>query len=151
MTELNCTLEIQGAVIDKMEMAKREKIYGMHKLVGLQLFWSGTPTFCQMGVLNSCFQNSSKSSGFPDLTKGHEQSEFCSAWFRTRIVGKFICYLQVKPVYSLTSVALYFSRKRCIIDANAIKVWFYILQKKKNIIASNCMPGNFSVWFQRFY
>ena len=37
-----------------------EKIYGMHKLVGLQLFWSGTPTFssgtptfCQMGVLNS--------------------------------------------------------------------------------------------------
>ena len=46
-----------------------EKIYGMHKLVGLQLFWSrtpnfssGTPTFCQMGVLNSCFQNSSESS-----------------------------------------------------------------------------------------
>ena len=42
--------------------AKMEKIYGMHKLVGLQLFWSGTPTFpsgtptfCQMGVLNSCF------------------------------------------------------------------------------------------------
>ena len=41
-----------------------EKIYGMHKLVGIQLFWSrtptfssGTPTFCQMGVLNSCFQN----------------------------------------------------------------------------------------------
>ena len=50
-------------------MAKMEKIYGMHKLVGLQLFWSrtpnfssGTPTFCQMGVLNSCFQNSSESS-----------------------------------------------------------------------------------------
>ena len=49
-----------------------EKIYGMHKLVGLQLFWSrtpnfssGTPTFCQMGVLNSCFQNSSESSDFP--------------------------------------------------------------------------------------
>ena len=49
-----------------------EKIYGMHKLVGLQLFWSrtptfssGTPTFCQMGVLNSCFQNPSESSG-PD-------------------------------------------------------------------------------------
>ena len=46
-----------------------EKIYGMHKLVGLQLFWtgtptfsSGTPTFCQMGVLNSCFQNPSESS-----------------------------------------------------------------------------------------
>ena len=42
--------------------AKMEKIYGMHKLMGLQLFWSGTPTFssgtppfCQMGVLNSCF------------------------------------------------------------------------------------------------
>ena len=46
-----------------------EKIYGMHKLVGLQLFGSGTPTFssgtptfCQMGVLNSCFQNPSESS-----------------------------------------------------------------------------------------
>ena len=25
-------------------------------------FRSGTPTFCQMGVLNSCFQNSSESS-----------------------------------------------------------------------------------------
>ena len=42
----------------------------MHKLVGLQLFLSGTPsfssgtpTFCQMGVLNSCFQNPSESSG----------------------------------------------------------------------------------------
>ena len=47
-----------------------EKIYGKHKLVGLQLFLSGTPTFssgtptfCQMGVLNSCFQNPSESSG----------------------------------------------------------------------------------------
>ena len=46
-----------------------EKIYSMHKLVGLQLFLSGTPTFpsgtptfCQMGVLNSCFQNPSESS-----------------------------------------------------------------------------------------
>ena len=45
-----------------------EKIYGMHKLVGLKLFWSGTPTFssgtptfCQMGVLSSCFQNPSES------------------------------------------------------------------------------------------
>ena len=41
----------------------------MRKLVGLQLFRSGTPTFsigtptfCQMGVLNSCFQNPSESS-----------------------------------------------------------------------------------------
>ena len=48
-----------------------EKIYGMHKLVGLQLFWSrtptfssGTPTFCQMGVLNSCFQNPGESSDY---------------------------------------------------------------------------------------
>ena len=47
-----------------------EKIYVMHRLVGLQLFFSGTPTFssgtptfCQMGVLNSCFQNPSESSG----------------------------------------------------------------------------------------
>ena len=52
-----------------------EKIYGMHKLVGLQLFWSrtpnfssGTPTFCQMGVLNSCFQNSSESSDRDDYS-----------------------------------------------------------------------------------
>ena len=44
----------------------------MHKVVGLQLFWSwtptfssGTPTFCQMGVLNSCFQNPSESSVNP--------------------------------------------------------------------------------------
>ena len=50
-----------------------EKIYGMHKLVGLQLFLcgtptfsSGTPTFGQMGVLNSCFQNPSESSGGPE-------------------------------------------------------------------------------------
>ena len=49
--------------------AKMEKIYGMHKLLELQLFLSGTPTFssgtptfCQMGVLNSCFQNPSQSS-----------------------------------------------------------------------------------------
>ena len=54
-----------------------EKIYSMHELEGLQLFWSGTltfwggtptfssgtPTFCQIGVLNSCFQNPSESSG----------------------------------------------------------------------------------------
>ena len=51
--------------------AKMEKIYGMHRLVGLQLFLSGTPifssgtpTFCQMGVLNSCFQNPSESSAY---------------------------------------------------------------------------------------
>ena len=48
---------------------KIEKINGNHKLLGLQIFWSvtptfssGTPTFCQMGVLNSCFQNPSESS-----------------------------------------------------------------------------------------
>ena len=51
-----------------------EKIYGMHRLVGLQLFLSGTPTFssgtptfCQMGVLNSCFQNPSESSVRPKM------------------------------------------------------------------------------------
>ena len=55
--------------MEKIYKAKMEKIYGMHKLVGLQLFWSrtatfssGTPTFCQMGVLNSCFKNPSESS-----------------------------------------------------------------------------------------
>ena len=49
--------------------AKMEKLYGIHKLVGLQLFWSGTPTFSsgtptfsQIGVLNACFQNPSESS-----------------------------------------------------------------------------------------
>ena len=54
--------------------AKLEKIYGMPKLVGLHLFWSrtptfssGTPTFCQMGVLNSCFQNPSESSELSSL------------------------------------------------------------------------------------
>ena len=48
---------------------KWKNVYSMHKSVGLQLFWSGTPTFssgtptfCQMGVLNSCFQNPSESS-----------------------------------------------------------------------------------------
>ena len=55
-----------------------EKIYGKHKLVGLQLFLSGTPTFsrgtptfCQMGVLNSCFQNPGESSAtlIPSLKK----------------------------------------------------------------------------------
>ena len=53
-----------------------EKIYGMHKVVGLQLFWSGTPTFssgtptfCQMGVLNSCFQNPSESSVLKTITR----------------------------------------------------------------------------------
>ena len=51
-----------------------EKIYGMDKLVRLQLFLSGTPifsrgtpTFCQMGVLNSCFQNPSESSALDYL------------------------------------------------------------------------------------
>ena len=34
-----------------------------HKLVGIR-FSSGTLTFCQMGVLNSCFQNPSSGSGF---------------------------------------------------------------------------------------
>ena len=29
---------------------------------GTPTFWSGTPTVCQMGVLNSCFQNLSESS-----------------------------------------------------------------------------------------
>ena len=55
-----------------------EKIYGMHKLVGLQLFLSGTPTFssgtptfCQMGVLNSCFQNPSESSDLYDYLYCH--------------------------------------------------------------------------------
>ena len=53
-----------------------EKVNGIHKLVGLQLFLSGTPTFssgtptfCQMGVLNSCFQNPSESSAGKSLMK----------------------------------------------------------------------------------
>ena len=56
-----------------------EKIYGMHKLVGLQLFLSGTPTFssgtptfCQMGVLNSCFQNPSESSDIKMIKGVHQ-------------------------------------------------------------------------------
>ena len=50
----------------------KDNIIRYAQLVGLQLFWSGTPTFsigtrafCQMGVLNSCFQNPSESSGRP--------------------------------------------------------------------------------------
>ena len=68
-----------------------EKIYGMHKLVALQLFWSrtptfssGTPTFCQMGVLNSCFQNPSESSVFnvsqsvvSRPLKEHREGQYC--------------------------------------------------------------------------
>ena len=52
----------------------------MHKLVGLQLFLSGTPTFssgtptfCQMGVLNSCFQNPSESSDHVSVPR-------CEVW-----------------------------------------------------------------------
>ena len=59
-----------------------EKIYGMHKLVGLQLFWSrtptfssGTPTFCQMGVLNSCFQNPSESSALANSEDPDERQQ----------------------------------------------------------------------------
>ena len=54
---------------------KWKKIYGMHKLMGLQLFWSGTPTFCQMGVLNSCFQNPSESSHFLNTIKHRQKNK----------------------------------------------------------------------------
>ena len=60
-----------------------DKIYGMHKLVGLQLFLSGTPTFssgtptfCQMGVLYSCFQNPSESSDLLYLLSGRSKLLF---------------------------------------------------------------------------
>ena len=39
---------------------------------GTPTFSSGTPTFCQMGVLNSCFQNPSESS--EGSTSFHEGS-----------------------------------------------------------------------------
>ena len=73
------TLSVDLKIIQNVSLpAKMEKIYGMHKEVGLQLFWSGTPTFssgtptfCQMGVLNSCFQNPSESS---DITTNHNQA-----------------------------------------------------------------------------
>ena len=66
-----------------------EKIYGMHKLVGLQLFWSGTttfssgtPTFCQIGVLNSCFQNHSESSEFCiSLSSSIRASDLFQDWW----------------------------------------------------------------------
>ena len=61
-----------------------EKIYGMHKLLGLQLFWSrtptfssGTPTFWQMGVLNSCFQNPSESSDHSKSLKSQVEFDYC--------------------------------------------------------------------------
>ena len=73
--------------------AKMEKIYGMHKLVGLQLFLSGTPTFssgaptfCQMGVLNSCFQNPSESSEkYAHSTKKQSSDPYC---INSYIIGK---------------------------------------------------------------
>ena len=40
-----------------------EKIFGIYTNWWDSKFFSGTPTFCQMGVLNSCFQNPSESSG----------------------------------------------------------------------------------------
>ena len=68
-----------------------EKIYGMYKLVGLQLFWSGTPTFssgtptfCQMGVLNSCFQNPSESSATLLLYLLNLQHSSCKHVFSIR-------------------------------------------------------------------
>ena len=47
------------------------KIYAMHKLVGLQLFG-----VCQVGVLNSCFQNPSKSSAKSAVLKTCRFSPF---------------------------------------------------------------------------
>ena len=86
-----------------------EKIYGMHKLVGLRLFWSGTPTFssgtptfCQMGVLNSCFQNPSESSeadyrcaqcmGNARPIDGRPQNEVQVGPDKLEVVASF-CYL----------------------------------------------------------
>ena len=45
--------------------AKMGKIYDSlyAQIGGIPTFSSVTPTFCQMGVLNSCFQNPSESSG----------------------------------------------------------------------------------------
>ena len=70
-----------------------EKIYGMHKLVGLQLFWSrtptfssGTPTFCQMGVLNSCFQNPSESS----VMSMFYQKELYEPWILLQVSSKSV-------------------------------------------------------------
>ena len=52
-----------------------EKIYSMHELVGLQLFWSGTPAFssgtppfCQMGVLNL------------NISADEKTDDFCYDW-----------------------------------------------------------------------
>ena len=65
-----------------------EKIYGMHKKVGLQPFWSrtptfssGTPTFCQIGVLNSCFQNPSESSVSGNVSENFRESRHTYFFF----------------------------------------------------------------------
>ena len=78
-----------------------EKIYGMHKLVGLQLFWSGTPTFssgtptfCQMGVLNSCFQNPSESSGYKVASSGPEVIKLFSC--STELTTKYQLLIKTK-------------------------------------------------------
>ena len=44
-------------------------------------FPSGTPTFCQMGVLNSCFQNPSESSELLDTTFWLKSISFGSNFF----------------------------------------------------------------------
>ena len=109
-----------------------EKIYGMHKLVGLQLFGSrtptfssGTPTFCQMGVLNSCFQNPSESSA-PEVYSG----EFVLDSVCWELFNFFIhIYLLLeallrhvnKYLFLLLLHAYWFGLKPEIIDRNEIQ------------------------------
>ena len=87
-----------------------EKIYGMHKLVGLQLFGSGTPTFssgtptfCQMGVLNSCFQNPSESSVISGIS--HALSGYFSSNYERNSSYNFIliCLIQIMLITLLPS------------------------------------------------
>ena len=94
-----------------------EKIYGMHKVVGLQLFWSGTPTFssgtptfCQMGVLNSCFQNPSESSGFNLKVSAcvliwlHTVYMTCVFWFDLNVVSDEDIIGRVLPLMTRTDL-----------------------------------------------
>ena len=77
-----------------------EKIIWYARIGGTQtFFWSGTPTissetptFCQMGVLNSCFQNPSESSDF-----AHGLVMVCILQQRFQITN---LALELKVIYS---------------------------------------------------
>ena len=123
-----------------------EKIYGMHRLVGLQLFLSGTPTFssgtptfssgtptfCQMGVLNSCFQNPSESSGPPSCSPGNLFTILLQLTKSQRLLAVIVFEISLLEVFDV-----HFAKG--INSKNAKVIW------KKYIFVCCCFlfsPGN---------